>query len=105
MYGGTEEQRKRKVPLFNLVDGTPVYFGDVLWHPDRRCVGWYCVANFALDGDGEDSVTVNSPNGAVPTVLIEDLRRVPPVYEQVTCPTCKGAGKVAIIKGPLPFDG
>jgi hypothetical protein len=62
-------------PLFFLIDNTPVYEGDVLYHPDSINVGWYCVAEFAPD---DEYVTVRSPNGAVPTVRIDDLRKQPP---------------------------
>lgn len=63
-------------PLFFLSDKTPVYSGDVLYHPDSIRVGWYCIAEFSPDND--ERVTVRSPNGAVPTVLISDLKKEPP---------------------------
>lgn len=62
--------------LFRLSDGTPVYYGDILWHPNRTGVGWYCVAEFKPKGD--DLVTVRSPNGAVPTVRLSELMAEPP---------------------------
>ena len=63
-------------PLFYLLDNTPVYEGDVLYHPDPIKVGWYCKAEF--EPDNVEYVTVRSPNGAVPTVLISNLRKEPP---------------------------
>jgi len=97
----TEEQRKRKQPLFSLSDGTPVFYGDALWHPDRRRVGWVCTAEFTPGGD---SVTVRSTNGAVPTVLVSELRKAPPWYEETTCPVCKGSGKIArAVQSPSPY--
>lgn len=78
-------------PLFRLSDGTDVYKGDILWHPDLNRVGWCCVAEFEPQGD---SVVVRSPSGAVPTVLISELKKSPPrnpafskglVFE---CPDC-----------------
>ena len=71
-----------KTPLFHLEDGSPVFFGDVLWHPDRRRVGWCCIARFTPDNNGQ-TVTVNSPNGAVPNVEIKDLKRKPPEIEMI----------------------
>lgn len=35
-----------KKTLFRLKDGTPVFDGDILYHPDRRNVGWYCIAHW-----------------------------------------------------------
>jgi len=61
--------------LFNLSDGTRIFRGDILSHPDHRNVGWYCTAEFKPKGD---FVTVRSPNGAVPTVKISTLKREPP---------------------------
>lgn len=71
--------------LFTLTDGTKVYRGDILYHPDARKVGWYCMANFPSSTNY--SVTVTSPNGAVPTVLVADLRRNPPAPPE-RCKTC-----------------
>ena len=64
--------------LFTLRDGTMVFKGDILFHPDRERVGWYCIAEFKPDVDNSQFVTVRSPNGAVPIVLIRDLKREPP---------------------------
>jgi hypothetical protein len=88
-----KEYRNRKVPLFQLGDGTDVFYGDVLWHPDKRRVGWCCIANF-YPHEGSDVVTVNSPNGAVPTVKIAELRRTPPNLAYRECPTCNGTGRI-----------
>ena len=41
-------------PLFHLVDKSPVFRGDILYHPDRDRVGWYCVAEFEPEAGGED---------------------------------------------------
>lgn len=70
--------------LFHLSDGTPVYKGDILYHPDRYNVGWYCIAQFEPNGD--KTVTVRSPNGAVPTVFISSLSKEPPIEKR--CKTC-----------------
>lgn len=59
--------------LFKLSDGTKVYEGDKLQHPDTARVGQYCVAEFEPIGE---EVTVRSPSGAVPTVLISELRKL-----------------------------
>ena len=77
---------KRDYPpvyLFTLLDGTKVYKGDVLYHPDRRKVGWCCFAKFKPNGD---MVTVRSDNGAVPTVRISELLKEP--RELKWCRTC-----------------
>lgn len=71
--------------LFNLADGTPVRKGDILFHPDRRRVGWYCVAEFKPSNDNT-TVTVRAPNGAVPHVKVSELKRNPPVVRR--CKTC-----------------
>lgn len=71
-------------PLFLLDDGEPVYYKDVLWHPDKLRVGWYCIAEFEPIGE---YVTVRSDNGAVPTVLISELRKEPP-EEHKRCSKC-----------------
>jgi len=63
-------------PLFKLLDGTDVYKGDVLWHPNLNRVGWCCFAEFEPE---YDTVVVRSPNGAVPTVYISELRRTPSI--------------------------
>lgn len=65
-------------PLFHLCTGEPVYRGDVLWHPDHVNVGWWCKAEFRPDEGDTVYVVVRSPNGAVPTVRIADLRKEPP---------------------------
>ena len=91
--GRIEEYKNRKTPLFHLADGTPVFFDDVLWHPDRRRVGWCCIARFTVDPNGE-TVTVNSPNGAVPKVRISELRREPPKPATIPCPVCNGTGRI-----------
>lgn len=83
----TDKQRQRLEPIFFLSDGSPVKLGDVLWHPDERKVGWCCIANFPPRFPGAPSVTVNSPNGAVPHVLISELRRRPPPPPK-RCRTC-----------------
>jgi len=70
-------------PLFKLLDGTKIYYGDVLWHPDKQR-GWFCRAEFESEGD---VVTVRSPNGAVPTVYISELRKKPPP-EPKRCEMC-----------------
>jgi len=95
--GHYESYRDRRVPLFYLADGSPVYFRDVLWHPDRRRVGWCCIANFTVDANDE-TVTVNSPNGAVPNVFIKDLRRESPEEISITCPTCHGMGRITQLR-------
>ena len=69
--------------LFTLADSTKVYRGDVLYHPDRRKVGWHCVADFKPEAD---LVTVRTDNGAVPTVRICELMKEPP--ELKWCRTC-----------------
>lgn len=76
--------RDRRKPLFELSDGTEVFYGDVLWHPDLRRVGWCCRAEFEPEGD---TVTVRSPNGAVPSVFISELRKTPPSPSE-RCMTC-----------------
>ena len=73
--------------LFNLRDGTPVIKGDILFHPDRERVGWYCIAEFKPDIDDSQFVTVRSPNGAVQESLIRDLRSEPPP-SQTRCHMC-----------------
>jgi hypothetical protein len=73
-----------KTLLFHLHDGTPVFKGDILYHPDKRRVGWYCVAEFEPNGE---YVTVRSPEGAVPTILISELRKEPPP-EPIRCTQC-----------------
>jgi len=70
--------------LFELSDGTEVFKGDILYHPDNYRVGWYCKAYFK-PRDSE-YVTVTSTNGAVPTVLIADLRKEPPEVKR--CRLC-----------------
>jgi len=70
--------------LFSLADGTSVYYGDVLYHPDAKKVGWYCTAEFKPSSDY--IVTVRSPCGAVPSVKIADLRKEPPIVRR--CKTC-----------------
>jgi hypothetical protein len=83
------KQHTKKKLLFYLSDGTPVYKGDVLWHPNRSRVGWACVAEFPPTGP---MVTVRSiPAGAVPIVLISELRKEPP--EQTYRPRCPTCGK------------
>jgi len=77
-------------PLFKLSDGTDVFAGDVLWHPDLERVGWCCIAEFEPEGE---TVTVRSPNGAVPTVNISELRKKPPILPinkgmVFECPDC-----------------
>ena len=69
--------------LFHLSDGSPVLKGDVLWHPDRRNVGWCCFAQGKPNGG---FAVVRSDNGAVPTVCISKLRREPP--EPKRCSKC-----------------
>lgn len=71
-------------PLFRLSDGTEVFEGDILYHPDIRRVGWACKAEFEPTGE---MVTVRSPNGAVPTVAISELRREPPLVPK-RCSQC-----------------
>lgn len=71
------QRAARKEVLFHLPDGTPVHKGNILWHPDSRNVGWYCVAEFAPRSPDADTVTVRAPNGAVPHVYIADLRSSP----------------------------
>lgn len=71
----TVEYRNRRLPLFQLEDGTEVFYGDVLWHPDKGRVGWCCKAEFRARNE---RVTVRSPNGAVPNVAVADLRKEPP---------------------------
>ena len=80
----TEKQRNRLEPLFKLDDGTQVFYGDVLWHPDERRVGWCCKAEFIPEND---HVTVRSTNGAVPHVFISELRKEPPGLPK-KCKTC-----------------
>jgi hypothetical protein len=70
--------------LFYLLDGTPVFKGEILYHPDPVKVGWYCKAEFEVRESGY--VTVRSPNGAVPTVRIADLRKEPPQAKR--CSKC-----------------
>ncbi len=70
--------------LFNLNDGTPVNYGDILWHPDRRQVGWFCKAEFHPSCGW---VTVRTDNGAVPQVLVSELRKEPP-SEPKRCNEC-----------------
>ena len=70
--------------LFVLKDGTEVKRGGILFHPDCRQVGWYRTAEFRADANGR--VTVRSPNGAVPTVFVGDLRSQPPVEKR--CSKC-----------------
>ena len=72
----TKEHKDRQVSLFQLIDGTDVFYGDILWHPDSRNVGWYCTAEYSVNNFGY--ATVRSPNGAVPSVDITELRRMPP---------------------------
>ena len=75
-----------KNPLFYLNDGSEVYDGDVLWHPDRNKAGWCC---FAFKPPVNDLVMVISDNGAVPTVKLSDLKRKPPVPKR-----CKKCGQL-----------
>lgn len=75
-----------KEVIFHLQDGTPVHKGDILYHPDRVLVGWYCMAQFKPEEDSE-FVVVRSPNGAVPMVKIADLKSEPPL-PQKRCRTC-----------------
>lgn len=77
--------RDNSEALFKLDDGTPCFYGDILYHPDRRRVGWYCVAEFPAKPDS-DMVTVRSDCGAVPVVFISELRRGPPI--EVRCERC-----------------
>lgn len=76
-----KKKRNRQEPIFYLLDGTPVKYGDVLWHPDRCRAGWCCIAEFEPDTIDAKMVTVRAegPNGAVPTVLISELCKEPPV--------------------------
>ncbi len=76
---------KEKEQLFTLDDGTPVFYGDILYHPDRRRVGWYCIAQFRQK-EGLDTVTVCCDNGAVPTVLISELKTESPIEKR--CSQC-----------------
>ncbi len=69
--------------LFYLHDGTPVFKGDALWHPDRNTVGWCCFAQSKPNGE---YVVVKSSNGAVPTVRVVELRKQPP--EPIRCSKC-----------------
>ncbi len=68
------------------VDGRPVYYGNILFHPDKNRTGGRVTAIF--DAEGGDCVTVGSLNGAVPTVEIDELswneNAVPDRY----CPMC-----------------
>lgn len=73
-----------KEELFRLSDGSSVFEGDILFHPDHDKVGWYCVANFKAQ---DKAVTVTSPNGAVRTVLVSELRREPQ-KRKLYCDTC-----------------
>jgi len=75
---------KKPEHLFDLADGTHVRYGDILYHPDRRNVGWYCIAEFKPSD--HETVTVRAPNGAVPHVKISELRKNPPVVRR--CKTC-----------------
>jgi len=80
----TTAQKYRQDILFKLKDGTPVYYGDILWHPDRRRVGWACRAEFSPQGK---MVTVRALNGAVPHVAVSELRSEPPP-ERRRCRAC-----------------
>lgn len=71
--------------LFFLQSGDSVRRGDILWHVNPDWAGWYVKAEFAPD-EGDDRVTVRSPNGAVPKVFISDLRKNPP--KQYRCKMC-----------------
>ena len=84
MRAGGNPFRENQNELFRLSDGTPVFKGEILWHPDSNKVGWYCIAEFPPEGA---MVTVRSPNGAVPTVYISELRKKPPPPPR-RCPTC-----------------
>ena len=53
-----------------IVDGRPVYYGNILFHPDKNKTGGRVTAHFEAEGD---YVTVVSDNGAVPTVMIDEL--------------------------------
>ena len=83
----TEKQRNRLEPLFKLDDGTQVFYGDVLWHPDEERVGWCCKAEFTPEND---HVTVRSTNGAVPHVFISEFRKEPPALPK----KCKRCGQI-----------
>ena len=74
----------KQYPLFHLVTGEPVFYGDILWHPDRYKVGWCCKAEFEPKNG---YVTVRALNGAVPKVKVSELRKEPP-EEPKRCDKC-----------------
>lgn len=70
--------------LFKPTDGTEVRYGDILYHPDRRRVGWYCKAEFE-PGPHCDEVRVCSGSGAVSMVFISELCKEPPIERCRSC--------------------
>jgi len=67
------------------VDGRPVYYGNILFHPDKSRTGGRVKAIFEPEGD---SVTVQSDNGAVPTVWIDELCWNEDAIPERYCPLC-----------------
>lgn len=67
------------------VDGRPVYYGNVLYHPDKNKTGGRVTAEYEAEGD---YVTVRSYNQAVPTVKIEELCWNEQAMPERYCPTC-----------------
>jgi len=52
------------------VDGRPVYYGNILFHPNQWKTGGRVTAEYKAEGD---FVTVRSNNGAVPIVRVDEL--------------------------------
>ena len=71
-------------PLF-IVEGRPVFKGNVLFHPDRDRTGGRVTAEFDGGGASEGDVTVRSDNGAVPTVRIGSLTWAKPILKCREC--------------------
>jgi len=67
------------------VNGRPVYYGNILFHPDKHRTGDRVTAHFEAEGD---CVTVVSDNGAVPTVMIDELCWNENVISERYCPMC-----------------
>jgi len=67
------------------VDKRPVYYGNILFHPDKSRTGGKVTAHFEAKGG---LVTVVSENGAVPTVEIDELCWNEEAISERYCPMC-----------------
>ena len=80
MTAQAERRIKNGEMVLFYIGDEPVFRGDIIWHPDRRKVGWYCIAEFP---ENHGSVVVRAEGGGVPTVLVSELRLEPPNWNFV----------------------